>query len=154
MVKFKDKEMDKMFKRNERDKIISTFGKGTTKRNIVVIDNGWNYKNYNSNHGDWKSIIKILLKGITSTTNYYNNKNNWQPTSDCVFEEHNTTKHNHKHHQIHNTIQDLKFGIYLLVVWFRTQLSWQSNQTQPTLANYQQTKTQSTKISTTTKLNH
>ena len=31
-------------------------------------------------------------------------------------------------HQTHNTIQNLKFGVYLLIVWFQTQLNQQIKQ--------------------------
>ena len=54
----------------------------------------------------------------------------------------NTTPQNTttNHHRKYNTVQNLKFGAYLLVIWDQIQLSKQTHETQPTLANHQQTK--------------
>ena len=54
----------------------------------------------------------------------------------------NTTPQNTttNHHQARNAIQELKFGVYSLVVYFQTQLSKQTHKTQPTLVNHLQIK--------------
>ena len=66
-------------------------------------------------------MIQIFLERIYVQQQYITITQSGQPTSVWVFDEHNET-------QPHNTIQDLKFGMYSLVVWSQTQLRWQINQ--------------------------
>ena len=72
------------------------------------------------------------------------NNNNTKIDNQQVFEyltnttpQNTTTEHNHKNQpQTHDTIQDLKFGMYPLVVSFKAQPNWQSYKTQPPLPDW------------------
>ena len=85
-------------------------------------------------------IMMVTMVHERKDTTAKHNNNNTKIDNQHVFEcltntvPQNTTKHNHKNQpQTHNIIQDLKFGMYQLVVWFQIQLGWQLHQTQPSL---------------------
>ena len=89
-------------------------------------------------------VIDITKNNISNNKPQQQDKTDNQQVFECLINTvHETQPQITK--QTHSTIQDLKFGIYSLVVWSQTQLRWQSQQTQPTLAKHQQIKTQPTK---------
>ena len=52
LLPIKIDENGQIFQKNERDKIILTFGDRTIEKNIFAIDNGWNCKHYNSDYNN------------------------------------------------------------------------------------------------------
>ena len=90
------KGITKVYQKNERNKIILTFGNGTI---LVIFSTDIIKINISSNTKRQPIVFECLINMILQNT-----------TTDG--------------YQTHNTIQNLEFGMYLFMVLLKTQPDW------------------------------